>query len=369
MTFEGFLLFFDPLKEDVQSNVEDLASLGIETKIISGDNRFVAAHVGEAVGLDASRLLTGRELNQSRDEALWHLAEETQIFAEIDPQQKERIIRALQKRGHAVAYLGDGINDAPALHVADVGVSVDQAVDVARESSDIVLLERDLGVLKGGILDGRRTFANTSKYVMITTSANFGNMISMALATLFVPFLPLLPKQILLNNFLSDFPSIAVSTDNVDTSTTQAAQRWNIRSIQTFMIVFGLISTAFDLLTFFLLLEVFKATEATFQTTWFVISLLTELAVVLVLRTHLPSWQSRPSRILVVATLVVGVAAIVLPYVPFVAAPFGFVPLPPELLVTGLVIVAAYIAITEIAKHWYWGEDRNYAPIWFRSGR
>ena len=222
MTFAGFLLFFDPLKEGIDQSIRDLARLGIAVKIITGDNRFVAAHVGEAIGLDPKRMLTGAELNDMRNEALWHLAETTHLFAEVDPQQKERIVRALQHRGHAVAYLGDGINDAPALHVADVGVSVDQAVDVARESADVVLLRQDLDVLRSGVLDGRRTFANTLKYIAITTSANFGNMISMALATLFVPFLPLAAKQILLNNFLSDFPSMAISTDNVDREATES---------------------------------------------------------------------------------------------------------------------------------------------------
>jgi Mg2+-importing ATPase len=214
MVFEGFLMFFDPLKEDIKETIRSLSALGIATKIISGDNRHVASHVGEAIGLDPNRLLVGQQLNDMRDEALWNLAWQTDIFAEVDPQQKERIVRALQRGGHAVAYMGDGINDAPALNAADVGVSVDQAVDVARETADIVLLQRDLDVLRQGVVDGRRTFANTLKYIEITTSANFGNMISMAVATLFVPFLPLLAKQILLNNFLSDCPSIAISTDN-----------------------------------------------------------------------------------------------------------------------------------------------------------
>ena len=197
------------------------------------------------------------------EEALWHLAETTDVFVELDPQQKERIVRALQHRGHAVAYLGDGINDAPALHAADVGVSVDQAVDVARETADIVLLQRDLGVLRDGIVDGRRTFVNTLKYVAITTSANFGNMISMAVATLFVPFLPLLAKQILLNNFLSDIPSVAISTDNVDPGAVDRAAALGHQGNPAFMLVFGLISTAFDLSTFALLLGYFQAGEAT----------------------------------------------------------------------------------------------------------
>jgi len=360
MVFEGFLLFLDPLKENIEATIAELRRLGIATKIISGDNRHVAAHVGAAIGLDPSRLLTGQQLNTTRDEALWHLAEVTDIFAEIDPQQKERIVRALQHRGHVVAYMGDGINDAPALHAADVGVSVDQAVDVARETADIVLLERDLDVLTDGVIDGRRTFANTLKYVAITTSANFGNMISMSIATLFVPFLPLLAKQILLNNFLSDFPSVAISTDNVDASMTESAQRWDIDRIRSFMLVFGLISTAFDLGTFFLLLHVFHAQEALFQTTWFVVSVLTELAVVLILRTRLPCWKSRPGTLLWASTAIVALLAISIPYLGRLSTAFGFVPLPSHLLAIGLTIVVAYVCFTELAKYWFYGaSDRG----------
>ena len=216
MTFRGFLVFYDPPKADAQRTIHDLNRLGIRIKVISGDNRYVTAHLAEAVGLDAKSMLTGEELATLKDEALWHLAPRTDLFVEIDPQQKERIVRALQRTGHSVGYLGDGINDAPALHAADVGISVEEAVDVARESADIILLSRDLDVLRSGVEDGRRTFANTLKYISITTSANFGNMVSMALATPLLPFLPLAAKQILLNNFLSDVPSIAISSDNVD---------------------------------------------------------------------------------------------------------------------------------------------------------
>ncbi len=354
MVFEGFLLFLDPLKDGIETTVRELKRLGVAVKVVTGDNRHVAVHVGAAVGLDPARLLTGEDLNETREEALWHLAERTDLFVEVDPQQKERIVRALQHRGHAVAYLGDGINDAPALHAADAGISVDQAVDVARETADIVLLERDLGVLKDGIVDGRRTFVNTLKYVSITTSANFGNMISMAFATLFVPFLPLLPKQILLNNFLSSFPSVALSTDKVDPGAVDTAQHWNIRKIQLFMLVFGLISSMFDFLTFALLLGILHAAEALFQTTWFVVSLLTQLAVVLVLRTHLPCWQSRPSPLLMMSTAVVAALAIGLPYLGIVARAFGFVPLPWPLLLSGLVIVALYICATELGKQWFY---------------
>ena len=241
-------------------------------------------------------------------------APSTSLFAEIDPQQKERIVRALQRTGHSVGYLGDGINDAPALHAADVGISVDQAVDVARESADIILLKRDLDVLRTGVEDGRRTFANTLKYISITTSANFGNMVSMAIAAPLLPFLPLVAKQILLNNFLSDVPSMAISTDRVDPERVTHPQRWDIAQVRRYMIVFGLVSSIFDLLTFAALLLLFRAGEATFQTTWFVVSLLTELGVVLILRTRGPAWRSRPSALLLWTTVAATAFALAVPF-------------------------------------------------------
>jgi len=354
MTFRGFLVFFDPPKPDVQRTIHDLARLGIHIKVVSGDNRHVTAHLAEAVGLDSKSMLTGEDLGKLKDEALWHLAPRTDLFVEIDPQQKERIVRALQRTGHSVGYLGDGINDAPALHAADVGISVEGAVDVARESADIILLNRDLDVLRSGVEDGRRTFANTLKYISITTSANFGNMVSMALATPLLPFLPLAAKQILLNNFLSDVPSIAISSDNVDPDRVSQPQRWNMKDIRRFMLVFGLVSSVFDLLTFAVLLWVFRAGEATFQTSWFLVSLLTELAVVLVLRTHRPALCSRPSRALLWTTLAVTVATLAIPYLGPLSAMFGFVPLSTPQMAAVLVIVLAYVAATEGAKAWFY---------------
>jgi Mg2+-importing ATPase len=350
MTLAGFLLFADPPKPGIERTIRELAALGIRIKMITGDNRYVAAHVAAAVGLDPKAMLTGKELAQLKDESLWHLARRTELFVEVDPQQKERVVRALQRTGHAVGYLGDGINDAPALHAADAGISVDGAVDVARATADVVLLERDLDVLSRGVTDGRRIFANTLKYISITTSANFGNMISMALATPLLPFLPLAAKQILLNNFLSDVPSIAISTDNVDAVHTATAQRWHVGEVRRFMIVFGLVSTGFDLLTFAVLLKVFAAQEALFQTTWFVVSLLTELAVVFVLRTRGPAWRSAPSSLLLWTSVAVGLVALALPYAGPLASAFGFVPLPASLVVAAALIVAAYIAATEAAK-------------------
>jgi Mg2+-importing ATPase len=295
-------------------------------------------------------MLTGEDIGKMSDEALWHLAERTDLFVEVDPQQKERIVRALQKRRHSVGFLGDGINDAPALHTADVGISVDQAVDVAREAADIVLLQRDLDVLRGGVEGGRRTFANTLKYISITTSANFGNMISMAVAAPLLPFLPLIAKQILLNNFLSDLPSLAISTDNVDTSHIASPQRWDVAAVRSFMIVFGLISSIFDFVTFAVLLYGFGADTPTFRTAWFVVSLLTELAVVLVLRTAGPAFRSAPSRLLLWTTVSVGALALALPYSGPAAALFDFVPLPWHLLAAALGVVAGYLLVTEAAK-------------------
>jgi Mg2+-importing ATPase len=354
MTFRGFLVFSDPPKADAQRTIHDLAQLGIRIKVISGDNRYVTAHLAEVVGLNSKSMLTGGDLAKLKDEALWHRASRTDLFVEIDPQQKERIVRALQKTGHSVGYLGDGINDAPALHAADVGMSVEGAVDVARESADIILLSRDLDVLRSGVEDGRRTFANTLKYISIATSANFGNMVSMALATPLLPFLPLAAKQILLNNFLADVPSIAISSDNVDPDRVSRPQRWNIKDIQRFMVVFGLISSIFDLVTFAVLLLVIHADEATFRTFWFVVSLLTQLAVVLVLRTHRPAFRSRPSRLLLWCTIAVTVAALAIPFLGPLSSVFGFVPLSALQMGTVIAIVVGYIAATEAGKLWFY---------------
>lgn len=357
MVFRGLLVFLDPPKPEARETIGNLAKLGIAIKVISGDNRHVTAHMAEAVGLNAASMLTGEDLAGMKDEALWHLAPRTDLFVEIDPQQKERIVRALQRTGHSVGYLGDGINDAPALHAADVGISVAGAVDVARESADIILLNRDLDVLRQGVEDGRRTFANTLKYISITTSANFGNMISMALATPLLPFLPLAAKQILLNNFLSDLPSLAISSDNVDPERVSSPQRWNVKDIQRFMIVFGLISSVFDLLTFGVLLYIFHAGQAVFQTAWFMISLLTELAVVLVLRTRKPAFHSRPSRLLLWSTLTVAAATFAIPFLGGASALFGFVPLSATELAAVVVIVGGYIVATESAKAWFFRHE------------
>jgi len=362
MAFAGFLVFLDPPKSDAQKTLRDLASLGIHIKVISGDNRHVTAHLAEAVGLDPKSMLASDQLAKLNDEALWQVAPRTDLFVEVDPQQKERIVRALQRTGHAVGYLGDGINDAPALHAADVGISVDQAVDVARESADLILLKPDLDVLRQGVEDGRRTFANALKYINITTSEGFGYMVTMVWATPLLPFLPMTATQILLENFLSDLPSITISTDNVDPEIVKSPERWQIKDVKCFMIVFGLLSSVFDLLSFAILLLVFHAHAAVFQTTWFVISLLNELAVVLVLRTRGPAFRSKPSRMLLWSTIAMSVVALAIPYLGRPASAFGFVPLSALQMGTVLAIVAGYIAATEGTKAWFY-KTRNTSKL------
>jgi Mg2+-importing ATPase len=360
LTFAGFLLFLDPPKPGMAETLKALAGRGIRVKMISGDNRYVAMHLAETIGLRHRNVLTGGELSKMTKEALFARAARTDIFAEIDPNQKESIIAALRRRGHVVGYLGDGINDAPALHEADIGISVDSAVDVAREAADMILLKRDLGVVLRGVDDGRATFANTMKYIAITTSANFGNMISMALASLFLPFLPLLAPQILLNNLLSDVPSLAIATDNVDAEQTRAPRHWDIGYVRRFMIAFGLVSSIFDFVTFAFLLLVAGAAAQIFQTGWFVESLITELAIVLIVRTRKSFWKSRPSALLSWLTLLVGVLAIAIPYLPGMDW-FGFVPLPLPVIGGLIAITAAYLAASEATKRWFFAHERQYA--------
>lgn len=360
LCFAGFLLFLDPPKQGMAATLASLTRRGISIKIITGDNRYVASHLAESIGLANKNIITGQQLARMTKNALFAVASNTDLFVEIDPNQKERIVEALQHRGHVVGYLGDGINDAPALHAADVGISVDSAVDVAREAADIILLKRDLGVLGRGVDDGRRTFANTMKYISITTSANFGNMVSMALASLFLPFLPLLAKQILLNNFLSDLPSLAISTDNVDEDQIKTPRHWDIAFVRRFMLTFGLVSSFFDFMTFGFLVFVAHATAQTFQTAWFIESLITELAIVLVVRTRKAFWQSRPSALLIwltAGTFLVAVASPILPY----AAWFGFVPLPMPIMAGLFVITMMYLIASEATKHWFFSDKHGHS--------
>jgi Mg2+-importing ATPase len=361
LIFSGFLLFFDPPKPDVQQTIQELDTLGVQLKVITGDNELVARHTAQAVGLEVTGLLTGARINTLSDESLWQVVERVNLFAEVDPNQKERIILALKKRNHVVGYMGDGINDAPALHAADVGVSVDTAVDVAKEAADFVLMEQSLTVLRRGIELGRTTFANTLKYVFITTSANFGNMFSMAGASLFMPFLPLLPKQILLINFLTDFPAMTIASDSVDRELVECPRRWDIHFIRDFMIVFGLISSFFDYLTFGVLLLVMHSTQDLFRSGWFILSIITELLILLVMRTQKPFFKSMPSPSLLIATLAVSLVTLVIPYSPLNAL-LGLTPIPLTALLVLMGIAALYIATSEIAKRVFYARRREPRP-------
>ena len=349
MTFLGLIVFLDPPKIGVVKALADLRSLGITPKVVTGDNTQVATSIARKVLGYEPKVLTGPELHLLSDEALGVRAPAIDVFAEIEPSQKERIILALRKSGNTVGFLGDGINDASALHAADVGISVNTAVDVAKEAATIVLLEKDLSVLAAGVREGRKTFANTLKYIYMTTSANFGNMFSMAGAALFLPFLPLLPKQILLNNFLTDFPAMAISTDSVDPELVQQPRRWDIRLIRNFMIVFGIVSSVFDFLTFAVLVFVLKATEEVFRTGWFVESVMTEVLIILVMRTWNPFYKSLPSRPLLLAMCLVLVVTLALPYSPL-SGILGLTPIPISSLALLGLITALYIGVSEFTK-------------------
>lgn len=353
LCLEGFLLFLDPPKAGIKDALAGLKHRGIGIKIISGDNRYIVKHLADTIGLRTKHVLTGGELASMSSDALFARAPKTDLFVEIDPNQKERIIKALRRSGHVVGYMGDGINDAPALHDADVGISVDGAVDVAREAADLVLLQQDLNVLIRGVDDGRRTFANTMKYISIATSANFGNMISMAIASLFLPFLPLLAKQILLNNLLADIPSMAIATDRVDRQQVQRPRRWDIRGIQRFMIFFGPVSSLFDFVTFGFLLFVVHVTTSQFRTAWFVESLITQLVTMLIVRTTMAAWKDRPGPLLLWSTALITLIALVLPYFSLVASIFDFTPLPIPLMGGLIAISVIYAATLELVKRIY----------------
>ncbi len=349
LCFEGLLTFLDPPKESARQTIADLGASGISVRMITGDNHLVAAHVAQLVGLDGSVVLTGEQIGALDDATLATQAATTQVFAEIDPVAKERIIRALRTTGKVVGYMGDGINDAPALHAADVGISVDSAVDVAKQAAAIVLLDKDLGVLLDGVRQGRRTFANTMKYVFTTTSASFGNVLSMAIASLVLPFLPLLAGQILLINFLTDFPATTIATDEVDPEQLERPHDWNIGFVRTFMIVFGSLSSIFDLLTFVVLPHATVADATAFRSGWFIESVATELAVLFVLRTRRPFFRSRPSLLLLGASVLLGLVTLAIPYSPL-APLLGLAGPPLALLGSLALITVAYVIANEIVK-------------------
>ena len=345
----GFLAFSDPPLPDAAGALAALRREGVEVKIITGDGDLVAAHVCGQVGLESGKIVLGDELEQMTDAALAHVAEVTTVFARVSPAQKNRIIMALRHRGHVVGFMGDGINDAPSLHAADVGISVASAVDVAREAADIILVEPGLDVLASGIVEGRKAFGNVMKYLLMGTSSNFGNMFSMAGASLILPFLPMLPTQILLNNFMYDLSQLTIPTDNVDDEYLRKPQHWDISLIRTFMVFIGPISSIFDFLTFYVLLRFFHAGQVLFHTGWFVESLATQTLVLFVIRTSQNPLRSRPSRPLMATVLIIVAAGTLLPFSPL-AGPLGFAPLPGSYFVYLAAATFVYLVLVELGK-------------------
>jgi Mg2+-importing ATPase len=355
MTLAGFAAFLDPPKQGIAPVLEALKQNGISVVIMTGDNQYVTQKVARDVGLAADRILTGNQVDTMDDAALAVQAENGAIFARVSPEQKNRVILALKTRGHVVGYMGDGINDAPSLHTADVGISVVNGVDVAKDAAKIILLEKDLAVLNDGVMEGRRSFANIMKYIIMGTSSNFGNMFSMAAASLFLPFLPMLPTQILLNNFLYDASQISIPSDNVDPALLHRPKRWQIGFIRQFMIIVGPISSIYDFLTFGVLLWVFHASTNAplFHTGWFVESLATQTLVVFVIRTAGNPLKSRPSLPLLISVLAIVATAVVLPYAPL-ASLLGFTPLPLSLLGAIALLAVTYLFLVQAVKSWFY---------------
>jgi Mg2+-importing ATPase len=353
LVFAGFAAFLDPPKETAARAVDDLTKSGVAVKIVTGDNDLVTRHVCAQIGLPVSRVLTGAEIQKMDDFALQAVVEEANLFCRVTPAQKNRVILALKARRHVVGFLGDGINDAPSLHSADVGISVDGAVDVAKDAADMILLERDLDVLYEGIREGRRTFGNVLKYIMMGTSSNFGNMFSMAGATLIIPFLPMLPVQILLNNFLYDLSEVPIPLDNVDESYLSHPHEWDMAFIRNFMMVIGPISSLFDFLTFYIMLHVFHAGEEMFHTGWFIESIATQVLVIFVIRTRFNPLTSRPHPLLAGTSLAVVAVAALLPLTPIGAA-LGFVALPLDFFAILMAMVIVYLMAVEGVKRWFY---------------
>ena len=352
MILEGLLVFHDPLKPDAKEAIEELATLGIDLYMITGDNRFAAKSIASQVGLPSEVVLVGADISVLDKDALNEKVKTCRVFAEVDPIQKERIILAVRASGATVGYFGDGINDAAALHAADVGISVNTAVDVAKNAASIVLLDKDLRVIAEGVSLGRTTFVNTMKYVRVGVSAAFGNVVSMAIADIFLPFLPMLPMQILLLNFMTDFPAIAISGDQVDSEDIVKPRAWDIKAIRKFMIYFGLLSSVFDIVTFIVLRRGFHAADTLFRSGWFIESTLTELAVMMVLRTHRRFWRSKPGKGLFWSSLILAVTTIAIPFTSF-GRVIGLAVPPVNLLIILFGLIGIYIVLNEVAKK-YW---------------
>ncbi|MGZ3797647.1 MAG: magnesium-translocating P-type ATPase [Pseudobdellovibrionaceae bacterium] len=353
LVFSGVAAFYDPPKAGIKEVLSRLMDeQNVSFKVVTGDSELVTRHLFETIGIEVTGILTGAEIQKMSQEALKAQVETTNLFCRVSPAQKDHIIHMLRSRGHTVGYIGDGINDAPSLHSADVGVSVEGAVDVAKDAADIILLKKDLSVLNEGVLEGRRTHLNIMKYIMMGASSNLGNMISMAGATLILPFLPMLPIQILLNNFLYDVSEVTIPMDEVDTQRLQKPQHWNIKFIHRFMWAIGLVSSLFDFLTFYVLRTIFHANEAQFHTGWFIESIATQVLVIFVIRTRFRPWQSRPSLALTLTSVSVVILATLLPYT-ILAKDLGFMPLTLEFLAVLVVMVLCYLALVEIVKAWF----------------
>lgn len=357
MTFMGFLLLSDEVKAGASQVITNLAENGVSLRVITGDNKLIALKTAAAVNMKVTGVLTGNELRDLSEGSLLNRVEDTNLFVEVDPNQKERILLALKKRSHIVGFMGDGINDLPALHAADVSITVDNAVDVAKETADFVLLEKDLKVLNKGVELGRKTFTNTLKYILLTTSANFGNMFSMAGVSLLLPFFPLLPKQILLINFLTDFPALTIADDAVDAETLVSPRRWDVLFIRNYMFTFGFFSSAFDYLATFIIYQGFQADQEIFQSSWFIFSVLTELLILMVMRTGKRFYQSRPAPILLYSSLGVGFLTFLLPYLPFHQI-FNLEPIPFTLLFILILITIIYALLAEVLKHYFYKSKR-----------
>ena len=352
LTFDGFLLFLDPPKPGAAAALQQLAELGVPIKLMSGDSPEVTRRICGEVGLalPGNRVITGTELEAVGESELERLVPASDAFARITPEQKYQLVSVLRTQGHVVGFLGDGVNDAPALRAADVGISVDSATDVAKEAADIILLQKSLQVIADGIVGGRKTFANITKYILNTISANFGNMATVALSSLFLQFIPLLPSQILLNNLLSDGPLVTIPADRVDPSLLRRPRHWNIPAIGRFMVAFGLLSVVFDLLLIVALLAIYHAGVPLFRTAWFIESACSEIVVTFAIRTRLRFYQSRPAPILVGASIAAAMVAFGLPFTHFGQGYFQFVPLPPGIAVLIVGILAAYFVAAELAK-------------------
>ena len=356
MVLVGFVVFSDPPKATARTSISSLKKAGVELKILTGDNELVTKHVCEQLHFEVKRIVLGGEVAVMHDDALARVVEDANIFARVTPAQKDRVISALRRNGHVVGYLGDGINDAPSMRIADVSISVNNAVDVAKESADIILLDKKLRVLHDGVLEGRKTFGNTMKYVLMAISSNFGNMFSAAGAALFLPFLPMLPIQVLLNNLMYDVSELAIPTDNVDEEYLESPKRLDVSYIRNFMVFFGPLSSVFDFLTFYVLIVAFDALnhESLFQTAWFIESLATQTLVIFAIRTRRsPFWRSKPGRLLIVSSGVMVAFAILLPFTP-IGTIFQFAAPPLSFFAYLFAFIVAYLAMVEVMKRWFY---------------